>query len=49
MPRIEVWPLIITAEPVAGRLKVVSDTTRDPPGVKVAPNLKMKTVEEPET
>jgi hypothetical protein len=47
--KIDVWPLMMIAEPVAGREKVVPDTTSDPPGVNVCPGAKMKAVEEPET
>jgi hypothetical protein len=48
-PRVEVCPFITTAEPVAGRLKVVPEITAVPPGVRVWPGPRTKAVLEPET
>jgi hypothetical protein len=49
VPKVDVFPLMMIAEPVAGKVKVVPDTTTDPPCVRVVPGATTKEVFEPDT
>lgn len=43
----DVFPLMIIAEPVAGKEKAVPDTTSEPPGASVCPGPNTKVIDEP--
>jgi hypothetical protein len=49
LPKVDVLPLMIIAEPVAGREKVVPETVTTPPWVRVWPGAMTNAVDEPAT